>query len=243
MKTLRHLVIVGRIGVDESGKERGKMAQALCQGCFSKGILHTLIADASFPSDLPEETVVAFTSKAPRFPSVLVECEKRRLPLAVVSSNIVIPSSVKTPVFSGPNLGLVTVAVLGIFPRLSVLVKSLGAKSWVAEFHQSGKPSGSATAHEFAQMLGIPKEQVGSGRSDALAKVFLDVPDAYIDGFARIGIIIGACGVTLRMSLETNGRAAYFEGLMAVIAKYYECENAIGPGVWPVDRLMFGDIN
>ncbi len=146
----------------------------------------------------------------------------------------------KTVVYSGPNLGLLTVAVMDAFRKLSFSVTSLGAKSIFAEFHQSDKPPGSATAHDLAEMFGVPKEKVGSGRSDPLAEVFLDVPIEHLRGFARIGGVIKACGSTFKFQLDTDGRKAYFYGLMAVIAKHYERGAAVGRGVHLVSEHMFG---
>ena len=215
------------------------MAKALVDGCMKWSSPYTLVPDCTFPLDLPDATVVAFASSASRFPDVLAECESRRLPLFVVSSNMPIPETVGTVVINGPNLGLLNLIMLDVFPRIAELLKIIGANLSVGEFHQASKALGSATAKEFARLLGLPPEKVGSGRDDSLAKVFLDVQDDYLGGFARIGIRAEFGRSKLCFALETNGRSAYFDGLMMAIDRYFRRVRAIEPGVYDLHKLVF----
>lgn len=235
MKGLSHLVIIGR-----TRQDRENMTSVMIKGCKELDILYSRVDDAPFPDHLPSGTYAILVSTERRFTTVLAECERRNIPLIVATSKVFIPEDLQTVVVNAPNLGLMVNALFDIMPRLGALFRALGAKCDVAEFHQATKAPGSITALKFADALGVPREAVGSGRSDALAKVFLNVPEDHVGGFARIGIIAKACGMKVNITAETDGRSAYFFGLTVILKKLIELDPV--PGRFEADEIVFGNM-
>jgi 4-hydroxy-tetrahydrodipicolinate reductase len=243
---MKPLIIVGRIGINEAGVQKGEMAKMLLEQCKNNGIHHILVEGAPFPNTIyTNDSVVVYVSSKERFSSVFEECQKLKLPLIVASSGIKdIPEGTYTvttltaPVIMAPNLALIIQALFDVLPRfaqLAKLVQPLSAE--IAEGHQASKTSAPITAQKIADMFNVPHDQIGHVRSDSIAKSMLGIPQQFVGGFGAHFLEISAGGVDVVIRFRTLGRVCYFSGLRVVLEAMEK--NPLKPGVYEAHKLVF----
>lgn len=185
--------------------------------------------------------IIIFASSAGRFPETLEHCRLRKRTLIIVSSGIKLPADFvpTAPVIMAPNLALLICALFEVLPQLGVLARRLGAQTQVVEAHQASKASAAVTASRMAEMFGVPEDEIGHIRSDAVAGAVLSVPSEYLGGFAQHFVAVTVGGVKVTIRTEIVGRDAYAEGLKILLGAMEK--KFLKPGVYDAHKLVFGD--
>ena len=245
----RTLVIVGRVGTDETGRERGLMARELLRQCTMNQIPSMLIGKEYFASRAntgnihgPDEHLVVYVGSKGSFQYILRECQLRNLTLIVVSSGITeadIPADISIPVILAPNLAVLIMAIFESFRCLGRLISGFASTRVIAEGHQASKTSAPSTAEKLADLFDVPHSEIGHVRNDAIATAVLGIPRDALDGFGKHYVNIELGQVRFNASFEVHGRSAYFEGLKMIIDKIEALGADLGSGVKQAQSLLF----
>ena len=240
MQAPLRLIIVGR------GKMAQMMERECARGFDASGVLgYQRVDGVPFPLNFPRESIVVHVSSKERLPGVVEECEKYNLPLIQASSGQtkLISKDVKIPVIDAPNLSLEIVALFDVLPRLGKLIQEAGSDVHVCESHQHTKTSPPITAHTIAGFFGKMPESVQSIRDIEVQTAILGVSGEHIGGHGYHYVkIVGEGGSEIILQTKINGRLPYFYGALAVARKILEIKATLAPGIYPIDKFMFGDV-
>ena len=77
-----------------------------------------------------------------------------------------------------PNTSLLVIKILNMIKNNSHYFKAYD--KWIIESHQSSKKSLPATAHDFADSLGLPLDQIVSLRDKNIQENILKIPKNYL---------------------------------------------------------------